>query len=242
MTQSPDRNSALAKRFYKAASCLEGADGYRIQLDGRTVKTPARADLIVRSRRVADALVQEWESQTTHIRPETMPLTRLVNVAIDAAPAAREALVAELSRYAETDLTCHLAEAPLALAEREAAVWAPLRDWAGTTLGVHLTPVAGIHPAPQPAASLEAVRAYGARLEDLRLTALVHATTLLGSVVLALALAEGRLDAESAFAASRVDEDWQAERWGQDEEAVQAAAARAADLRAISPVFAPDTV
>jgi chaperone required for assembly of F1-ATPase len=221
------------RRFYEAVSVGERREGFAVLLDGRTVKTPAGKPLTAPTRALAEALAAEWEAQRERVEPATMPVTRLMNVALDRTPAAREAVADEVARYAGTDVVCHLADDDLELARIEEAAWAPLRDWAGQELGVALEPVAGLLARPQSEASLAAARAAALAHDDIRLTALAHATALLGSAVLALALSHGRLDARAAFAASRIDEERQAQRWGVDAEAADRADALLAELLAV---------
>ncbi|MFN4023877.1 MAG: ATP12 family chaperone protein [Hyphomonas sp.] len=227
---SPDR----PKRFYKdaAAEPAEGG-GWQIALDGRSVKTPARALLRLPTEALAEELAEEWADQKTHIDLMSMHLTRLANVAIDRTPEMREEMAAEVARYCETDLLCHIAEEPYELVLLEEARWSPVRDWAAETLGVILVTTEGITASPQPDASLDAARAYALGLDDFRLTALVYACGLFGSALLAMAVLEGAITAEAAFSLSRLDEDWQAERWGEDEEARAAAEARREEAEAL---------
>lgn len=221
------------RRFYKQVSVGVRGEGFVVLLDGRVVKTPAGRPLAVRTAALAEALAVEWDAQETRIEPASMPITRLVNVALDRTPGAREALADEVARYAGTDVVCYLADDDVELAGIEEASWAPLRAWAAETLGLALEPVAGVRARPQPEASLAAARAAALAHDDLRLTALAHATALLGSAVLALALSHGRLDAQGAFHASRVDEERQAQRWGVDAEAEVRAANLLEELIAV---------
>lgn len=207
------------KRFYKSATVARLDDGWTVELDGRLVKTPARNPLYLPTEALAEAIANEWNAQGDHVDIAAMHLMRLANVAIDRVPETREDLADELARYCETDLTCHLAEGPEELVFREAAAWAPVRDWAGETLGILLVPVEGIVAAPQPDASLEAARQHALGLDDYRLVGLLFACGLYGSALLALAVEQGATDAEDAFDRARVDEIFQAEKWGEDEEA-----------------------
>jgi chaperone required for assembly of F1-ATPase len=225
------------RRFYKTVAVGAQDGGFTVLLDGRPLKTPAKRTLLAPTRALAEILAEEWAAQGEHIDPASMTATRLVNVAIDRAPAARPEIAAEIARYAETDLVCHLADDDPDLARREEAAWAPLRAWAGETLGVALAPVAGVLARPQPAKSLAAAVGFALMLDDITLTALAQAAALLGSTVLALALLEGRLDARTAFAASRIDETHQAERWGEDAEAAERAARIADELAMVERVM-----
>lgn len=222
----------LPRRFYTEVAVAEREGGYAVLLDGRAVKTPARQTLLA-VRGVAEIVAAEWAAQGERIDPATMTATRLVNVALDRAPTTREAIAAEVARYAETDVVCYLADVDLELAAREEAVWSPLRAWAAAALGVALEPVAGVRARPQAPASLEAARARALGYDDLSLVLLAHATALLGSAVLAFALIEGRLDPSAAFAASRVDEQHQQERWGVDAEAADRTARMAQELAVV---------
>lgn len=227
----------MPKRFYKSVDLAETETGWAVTLDGRTIKTPAKASLATESRKLAEAIAAEWDGQGETIDMAAMTLTRLANVAIDRTPSTREMLADELARYAETDLTCHLAEGPSALRERQNQAWRPWRDWVGKTLGVVLVPVEGIVPGVQPQASLDAVRSHALGLDDLRLTALTWGCSLFGSAVLALAVEQGALDASEAFRLACVDEDWQAEQWGEDDEAKAARATRERDAQKLAVWF-----
>lgn len=225
------------KRFYKQAGIAQTEIGFAVELDGRAIKTPAKAALTLPTEALALAIAAEWDTQGETLDLPAMTLTRLANVALDRTPETRADLADELARYAGTDVTCYLAEAPSGLRERQEAAWKPWRDWAGRELGVVLVPVIGLMASPQPEASLEAVRTHALGLDDFRLTALTWACSLLGSAVLALAVERGLLSATEALTASLVDEDWQIEQWGEDEEAQQVRAARAEDARALQLWF-----
>ncbi len=225
------------KRFYKVANVSEFDDGFAVVLDGRPMRTPAGAPLTLSARAAAQLLAAEWDRQGETVDMRAMPLTRLVNVAIDRTPDAREGVAAEIARHGETDLLCHLAGTPAELAARQAALWTPLRDWAAETLGAPLVPVRGVLAAAQPQDSLERLRTLALALDNVRLTALAHATALLGSAVLGFALQRERLTADEAFALSMLDADWQAEQWGRDAEAETKAAALRSELGALESLF-----
>ncbi len=221
------------KRFYKQATAEQIPGGWTVELDGRSIKTPARVALRLPTERLAKAVAAEWNAQGDRIDLAVMHLTRLANVAIDRTPEMREEMADELARYCETDLVCHIAEDPAELAEREEAHWAPLRAWAGQALDVILVPVEGVLASPQPDASLEAARNYALSLDDFSLTGLLYACGLYGSAVLAMAVSEGELSAMDAFEISRIDEAWQNEQWGEDEEATAATALRRIEAKAL---------
>lgn len=229
--------SNLPKRFYKQAGIASDELGFSIELDGRPIKTPAKATLTVPTEALAAAIAAEWNAQGEQLDLQGMTLTRLANVAIDRTPETRSELADELSRYASTDVTCYLADTPAELQARQDAAWKPMRDWVGKQHGVILVPVIGLIASPQPEASLEAVRTYALSLDDFRLTALTWACSLLGSAVLALAMEGGKLDAKQALLASCIDEDWQIEQWGEDDEAKAVRAGRARDAEALQLWF-----
>lgn len=225
------------KRFYKQASVAQLDTGFAVELDGRAIKTPAKAMLTLPTQGLASAIAEEWDGQGETLDLQAMTLTRLANVALDRTPGTRTDLADELARYAGTDVTCYLADGPSELRDRQEATWKPWREWAGQELGVVLVPVVGLMASPQPQASLDAAHAHALSLDDFRLTALTWACSLLGSAVLALAVERGALSATEALKASLVDEDWQIEQWGEDEEAMRVRAARAADAAALQLWF-----
>ena len=231
MTSSP---TDKPKRFYKTADIEEIPGGWTVALDGRTIKTPARAALTLPTERLARSVAAEWNAQGEIIDLAAMHLTRLANVAIDRVPETREEMAGELARYCETDLLCHIAEAPAELAEREEQYWRPVRDWAGQALDIFLVPVEGLLASPQPDASLEAARQVALAMDDFRLTGTLFGCGLYGSALLALAVTEGELTAEEAFEVSRIDEVWQNEQWGEDEEAKAATEIRRKEAKALA--------
>ncbi|MEM0985779.1 MAG: ATP12 family protein [Pseudomonadota bacterium] len=220
------------KRFYEAVSVVADGAAWRVHLDGRPIRTPAGAFLVLPTEGLARAVAGEWESQGSHLDIQGMHLTRLANVAIDRTPETREALAENIVKYCETDLTCFLAE-DATVRQRQDTLWKPWRAWAGQTLGVLLVPVEGLLASPQPAASLNAARAYALGANNFALTGLAFGCGLYGSALLTFAVAEGALDAQAAFAASIIDETIQAEQWGEDAEAMAAQAARAAESDAL---------
>lgn len=225
------------KRFYKTAGVIEKNGAWTVALDGRAVKTPAGAMLALKQRAAAELLAAEWAAQGETVRPETMPLTRLTNVAIDRTPGTREGIADQIAKYGETDVLCHLADEPEALRARQETEWTPLRDWAADTLGVRLDAVCGVLAAAQPPASLARLRAEALALDDLRLTALAHAIASLGSAVLGFALERGRLNAGDAHALANLDARFQIEQWGEDDEAAARAQAMLDELHALETLF-----
>jgi chaperone required for assembly of F1-ATPase len=209
----------LPKRFYKKAAFSPVEGGYAITLDGRTVKTPLKSPLSVRSRALAEALAAEWEAQETHIDPAAMPLTRLTNTAIDRVLPDPERIVEEIVAYAQSDLLCYRADGPEPLVERQDSHWNPILDWAADTLGARLVTAVGIIHRPQPEEAIVAVRRHLQSMDADGLTAVHNMTTLSGSAVVAIAVAGGHISSEQGWTAAHVDEDWQAEQWGHDEAA-----------------------
>jgi len=206
------------KRFYRDATVTEGEHGFGIALDGKPVRTPAKHALAVPSRALAEAIAAEWQAQGERVDPRTLPLTRLASIALDLVAPRRAQVVAEVAKYAGTDLVCYRAEEPAELRARQQATWQPLIDWAAERFDAPLGVTSGVLPVAQPPATLAAFAAAVGAYDTHRLAALHLATAALGSLVLALALAEGRLDPESAFAAAHLDESFQIERWGEDPE------------------------
>ncbi len=221
------------KRFWTATEVGEAEGGLTILLDGRPVRTPARAPLILPTRALAEAVAAEWQAQEDEVRPATMPLARLANSAIDkVAPQFTE--VAEmLAAYAETDLLCHRAEYPEALVARQCQAWDPPLGWAEVELGARLEPTVGLIPREQDRAALSRLRDLTHALDAFQLAAFHDLVSMSGSLVLGFATIRGYDEPASIWNVSRVDETWQEEQWGVDEEAAaHAALKRAAFLDA----------
>jgi chaperone required for assembly of F1-ATPase len=221
----------LPKRFYTEASVTEGPDGWAVLLDGRPLRTPSRRPVEVPDRALAEALAGEWRAQGTHVDPGTMPLTRIVNSTIDGVADEAEAVADEVARYAGSDLLFYRAGTPERLAERQTAAWDPLVAWAEERFGVRFRLAEGVMPVEQDPAALAAVRA-AIPTDPWMLAALHTVTTLTGSAVLALAVAERALPPDAAWAGAHIDEDWNAELWGEDEEAAERRAFRKAEFDA----------
>ncbi|MDE2167333.1 MAG: ATPase [Alphaproteobacteria bacterium] len=217
------------KRFFKSAVVAEAAGGYAVLLDGKPIRTPAKAPLIVRSKAMADAIATEWNAQDPEIKPADLPLTRIAGTTIDLIAERREQVVAEITKYATTDLVCYRVEEPAELALRQQCAWQRHLDWANERYAP-LAVTAGIAPVVQAPEALAAYRRAVAAYDDMMLATLHLATAALGSLVLALALVEGRIDADEAFAAGELDQTFQIERWGEDAEAMARRAAIRADI------------
>ena len=221
------------KRFYKEVSVADGA----ILLDGKPVKTPARAALTLPTPELAEMVAAEWRAQGEKIDPRTMKLTGLCNAAIDRITPDVAAFVRPLAAYAESDLLCYRADNPAELIARQAEAWDPLLAWARARFDVHFAVTSGIVHAPQPDATIarlgEALGVYDA----FHLAGLAPIITIGGSLVTALALAEDEVDPDRAFDLTHLDELWQARRWGEDRLALEARAARKRDFMAAAELL-----
>ncbi|PQO22653.1 ATPase [Rhodobacteraceae bacterium WD3A24] len=213
-----------ARRFWETARAEEAEGGYCVALDARRLSTPAQTPLIVPSRRLAEAIAAEWDAQEGEIRPDTMPATRAANAAIDKVAHRHAEVAAHVADYGATDLLCYRAAGPDSLRARQEAAWAPLLDWAARELDAPLQVTTGVMPVAQPAASLEALHQRVSAHGPFELTALYELVTLSGSLVIGLGAAMGADQPEALWTASRIDETWQAEQWGEDDEAAAEAA------------------
>ncbi len=225
-------SAAPMKRFYKTATAEPRPGGVAILLDGRPVKTPGRAPLAVPTEELAEAIAAEWNAQGEDIDPRAMPLTGLANAAIDRVLPDPAAFARSLATYGESDLLCYRAEGPQALTGRQAEQWDRLLDWARTRYDIDFETVCGVMHRAQPAATVERLAGVVAARDPFRLAGLSPLVTVGGSLVIALALAEGAIGLEEGWAAATLDEQWQAEQWGEDALAAQALAARRRDFEA----------
>ncbi len=217
------------KRFYKEARADETN---RILLDGRPVKTPGRIDLAPPSAALAAAIAGEWNGQGETIDPRAMPLTGLANAAIDRIAPDRDAFARGLAIYGESDLTCYRADGPPGLVARQSRRWDPVLAWARRRYDVDFEVATGVIHKAQPPHTIERLAHAVAVRDPFQLAGLSPLVTVSGSLLIALALAEEAIDLETAWAAAAVDEEWQAEKWGEDAEAAQALASRHADFAA----------
>ncbi len=207
------------RRFWTAAEAAEAEGGFAVLLDGRPLRTPGKAPFLLPGRPLAEAVAAEWQAQEGVVRPDSMPLTRAANTAIDRVRPQRPAVEAEIARFGETDLLCYRAAAPAGLVAAQAAAWDPLLDWAAEALGARLHPVTGVIPAPQPEASLAALRRQLGRFDAFGLVALHELVALSGSLVIGLAAEAGREPPATLWERAHVDEAWQVAQWGEDAEA-----------------------
>ena len=208
------------KRFYKTATAaMRDGGGASVLLDGRVLRTPARAEMVLPNLALAEAVAAEWDAQQGEITPARMPLTRLAATAIDRIAVDPAPTTADIVRYGGTDLLSYRAEAPTELVASQEQVWTPLLDWFRERYDIQLRVTAGIMAVPQAPDLPVRLETLCAGLDAMRLAALHAATTITGSVVLGLALLEGRLTAVGAHEAGQLDELFQARQWGEDEEA-----------------------
>ncbi len=212
------------KRFWSDTRVEPVDNGYTIELDGRPVRTPAKAPFVLPTRDLADAIAAEWEAQGEEVQPGTMPFTRTANSAIDKVSVQYDEIAKLLAAYGETDLLCYRAEGPDALVRRQADAWDPLLDWAADTLGARLKPVTGVIPFPQDSAALERLSGLTRNFDPFALAAFHDLVTLTGSLVAGFAVTHQALAPEEIWERSRIDEIWQQEQWGIDEEAANHAA------------------
>lgn len=223
----------LRKRFFEHAHAGESG---AVLLDGKPVRTPARRTLAAPTPALAEQLVAEWNAQTDVIDPARMPLTRLANAVIDAVSEAPQPVADEIAKYLRSDVLCYRAEAPTGLVEKQAQAWDPVLAWTGEAFGVRFVPTQGVVHVPQPDKAIAAARA-AIPMDAWRLAAVSSITALTGSALLALALANNALDADTAWAAAHVDEDWQMSLWGRDELALERRAYRYAEFQAAVAVL-----
>ncbi|MDE4099530.1 MULTISPECIES: ATP12 family chaperone protein [Rhodobacterales] len=207
------------KRFWKATAIAETDDGYTVELDGRRVKTPAKALLEVPSQQMAEAIAAEWDAQTESVNPATMPFTRSANAAIDKVTHQHAEVADMLAEYGDSDLLCYRADSPKELVARQAEEWDPALDWAHEALGARLHPRSGVLHQPQDAATIADLRARVHGMTPFQLAGFHDLVGMSGSLILGFAAAMDWRDAEEIWQLSRLDERWQEEQWGVDEEA-----------------------
>lgn len=220
------------RRFWRNVAVSRVGAGFAVALDTRPVRTPGKAPLAVPSRALADAVAAEWAAQGDAVDPATMPVTRAANSAIDKVAPQRDAVARMLAEYGGTDLLCYRADGPQGLVDAQAAGWDPMLDWAERTYGARLRITTGVMPIAQDRDVLERLAEPLFAMSPFELTGVHDLVTLSGSLVLALAVAEGGHDADAIWALSRIDEEWQVREWGRDDEAEAAAAAKRRDFLA----------
>lgn len=211
------------KRFYKNVSVRPAENGFTVLLDGRPVRTPGRNGLIVPTEKMAEAIGQEWEAQGEEVIASTMPLLRLANTVVDGVTANRAEVVDAILRFGENDLLCYRAHQPPELVARQRKGWDPVLDWAGQRHGIYMLVVEGLIHVDQPPEALSSLRQALDEFDPFTLGALHVIASITGSPVLALAVAGGFVSGTDAFALSRIDETYQADKWGEDAEAARRA-------------------
>ncbi len=237
-TAAARRNArpARRRRFYEHASAATGPEGHAVTLDDKPVRTPARRPLAAPALKLAQAIAAEWDAQREEIDPANMPLTRIANAIIDGVADAPGPVRAEIEKYLASDLLFYRAGGPRELRERQARHWNPILRWAKNTLGADFKTGEGVVHVAQPQSALQAASAAIAD-DPWRLGALHVMTTLTGSALIALAMLRGELSVEAAWRAAHVDEDWNEEQWGRDEEAQKRRAFRLGEMQAAARVL-----
>jgi chaperone required for assembly of F1-ATPase len=226
------------KRFWKQAEPVVSADGFTVSLDGRGLKTPAKTVFWVPTRALAEEVAKEWQAQGDKINPETMPFTRTANSALDKVTTQFAAVADMLAAYGGSDLLCYRASAPQELVARQQLGWDPLLDWAKAELDAELVVTQGVMPVSQAPASLQRLTHAVHALTPYQLAAFHDLVAISGSLILALAVVRGRITADEAFDLSRIDEAWQAELWGADDEATESEAIKRHSLGHAARFFA----
>ncbi|MCE3290096.1 MAG: ATPase [Caulobacter sp.] len=236
--KGPDDTVQTARRFYKAVTVEPSHGGFAVLLDGRSPKSPGGLAMVVPTRALAELVAEEWARQEEFILMARMPATRLAFTALEKTAPSRAALAEEFARYAGSDALCYFADQPSELIARQTAAWEPVLQWAEEEHNLAFERAAGVIHRPQPARTLEQARALALAMDDFSLIALLSATSLFGSALLALAVQRGRLSGEEAHDLARVDEAFQEERWGVDEEAAERTANRLAEAHMLGAWFA----
>lgn len=223
----------LPKRFYKETSVGPVEAGYAVLLDGKPVRTPGKALLALPTERAASLIAEEFAAQETEINPVKMPVLRLINTALDGVATDPQAVLEDILRFASSDLLFYRADVPEKLVERQAEAWDPVLDWVRAAIGARFILAEGVVHVQQPRESIGALGIHlQQRADPLKLAALHVMTSLTGSALLAVAVEAGAIDAETAWKAAHVDEDWQIEQWGLDIEAEARQAGRKLDMLA----------
>jgi chaperone required for assembly of F1-ATPase len=225
----------LPKRFYKSVTTIETPDGFAIQLDGRSVKTPASKAFAAPSRGIAEAIAAVWQAQAEIIDPAKMPTTRLANSIIDGIAVRTDETIADIAKFFGSDLLFYRADGPATLVRRQAEHWDPILTWAAERFGAHFILAEGVMPVTQPEGAVRAA-SQAIPTDPWTVGALHVITALTGSAMLALALAHGFRSAEDVWTAAHIEEDWNSEQWGSDELALDRRAARRAEFDAAALV------
>lgn len=207
-----------AKRFWKDASVVEAGAGFTVHLDGRKLRTPVKSELIVPTREMAAAIAAEWDAQGEKVDPLTMPVTRSANAAIDKVTPMHAEVSELVAAYGGTDLLCYRADSPIELVERQNVAWNPLLDWAADALAAPLKTGVGIVHVEQDAAVLTSLAKRVADLDAFQLAAFHDLVGMSGSLIIGFAAINGVRPVADLWRCSRIDEDWQIDKWGEDDE------------------------
>ncbi len=218
------------KRFWKNTSAEPASGGFAVFLDKRPLKTPLKNLMIVPTLPFASAIAAEWQLIDVKIQKHLMPFTRFAEAALDAAGTEYEEIVNNLAGYGETDLLCYRAEAPIELINRQAEIWDPLLDWAAKTLGAQLAQTRGIMAIEQDADTIKILSEQIRKFDLFQLSAFYDLVKISGSLIIALAVAKSYLSPATGWQISRLDDDWQIEQWGTDDEAQQLANTKQQDF------------
>jgi chaperone required for assembly of F1-ATPase len=232
----PATRAPRRQRFYAGAGVAETDDGFLITLDGKPIKTPSGRIVVAPKREIAEAIAAEWDAQLETIDPLTMPLTRFANSVVEAVADRDDPVADDVAKYLGSDLLFYRAGHPEALVAREAVHWDPLVFWAAETLGAHFILAEGIVHVRQPDSAIASAR-VAFPTDPWSIAALHVVTTLTGSALLALALTHGVREPDQIWAAAHVDEDWNIEKWGIDEEVAARRAARLVDFHAATRIL-----
>ena len=222
------------KRFYKKSDVIIEEKSYAVALDSRPVRTPAKAPLSLSSKELALAIAAEWNAQGEEVDPATMPMMTLACTALDYVGPNRKKVEEDVASYAAYDMVCYWTEDQEVLAARQIEHWQPLLDWAAAEFGAELVRTSGVVAAEQPAEAVTALREPITAMDDFELMALATATQAAGSLIIGLALFRGRIDPVEAFTSAQLDETYQIELWGEDQEAAIRRAAIAAEFQSAS--------
>lgn len=219
-----------AKRFWKEAKATECDGGFTVLLDGRSVRTPAKASLVLPTMAMAEAIAEEWAAQEKSIQPLTMPVTRSANAAIDKVQHQFAEVADMVADYGDADLLCYRANSPVELAERQARAWDPLLDWGGAALGARLEPREGVLHTAQDAEALAVLRKRVHEMSAFELAAFHDLVGLSGSLIIGFAAIAEVQEPDALWQISRIDEAWQIEQWGEDDEATEIASKKLSEF------------
>ncbi len=221
------------KRVYKTVALLEAGDDFGVTLDDRHLHTPGKSKLVTPSRALGEAICEEWDSQGDFIDPGTLPLTRLLNTATDRVGPDPATVISGLLGYFDTDLLCYRAAKPADLVELQSSVWQSVLDWLSEAHDINLSVGAGLMPLTHEAAAHGRAEAFLTGCNVTKLTGVQAAAGLTASLSLGIALVEEKLSGAEVAAAATLDETWQMEKWGEDQEALDRVALLAADMLAV---------